>query len=94
MFVSHVGDVQPSGFLPLTAGNVRTSSPVETYCHAPLFSRLRESTRFRGRCGRCDFREICGGSRARAYVASGDPLGEDPLCGYEPPTPRGMVSEP
>ena len=84
MFVSHTGDVQPSGFLPLTAGNVRTASPVEIYREAPLFQRLRQPERFADRCGRCEFREICGGSRARAYAASGDPFGEDPLCAYEP----------
>jgi radical SAM protein len=84
MFVSHTGEVQPSGFLPLSAGNVRVQSPVELYREAPLFQRLRQPDRFEGRCGRCEFREICGGSRARAYAATGNPLGEDPLCSYEP----------
>jgi radical SAM protein len=84
MFVSHTGDVQPSGFLPLAAGNVRTDDPVTLYREAPLFRRLREPDRLHGRCGRCGFRAICGGSRARAYAASGDPLGEDPLCAYQP----------
>ena len=77
-------EVQPSGFLPLVAGNVRATHPVEIYRHAPLFMRLREPDAFHGRCGRCEFRRICGGSRARAYAASGDPLGEDPLCAYQP----------
>ena len=84
MFVSHTGDVQPSGFLPLTVGNVRAATAGEIYRNAPLFRRLRRPERFTGRCGRCEFREICGGSRARAYAASGDPFGEDPLCVYEP----------
>ena len=84
MFVSHTGDVQPSGFLPLTAGNVRTESPVKLYREAPLFQSLRQPERFEGRCGRCEFRGICGGSRARAYAATGSPFGEDPLCPYEP----------
>ena len=84
MFVSHTGDVQPSGFLPLTVGNVRAATAGEIYRNAPLFRRLRRPERFTGRCGRCEFREICGGSRARAYAASGDPFGEDPLCAYEP----------
>jgi radical SAM protein with 4Fe4S-binding SPASM domain len=84
MFVSHTGDVQPSGFLPLVAGNVRVTHPVEIYRDAPLFRRLREPDGFEGRCGRCEFRHVCGGSRARAYAASGDPTGEDPLCVYEP----------
>jgi radical SAM protein len=84
MFVSHTGDVQPSGFLPLTAGNVRTARPVDVYRRAPLFRRLRETDGFGGRCGRCEFREICGGSRARAFAATGDPMAEDPLCAYTP----------
>jgi len=84
MFVSHVGDVQPSGFLPLVAGNVRTTHPVEIYRNAPLFRLLREPDGFHGRCGCCEFRHVCGGSRARAYAATGDPVGEDPLCLYEP----------
>jgi len=93
MFVSHVGDVTPSGFLPLVAGNVRTASPMAIYRDSPLFRQLREPARFGGRCGRCEFREICGGSRARAYAATGDPLGEDPLCPYEP-GPRDKEDEP
>lgn len=84
MFVSRAGEVQPSGFLPLSAGNVRALSPVRIYREAPLFRNLRQPERFDGRCGRCEFREICGGSRARAYAASGNPFGEDPLCPYEP----------
>jgi radical SAM protein len=84
MFISHTGDVQPSGFLPLTAGNARTENPLWIYRNSPLFQDLRRSDRFSGRCGCCEFREICGGSRARAYATTGDPLGADPLCGYMP----------
>jgi radical SAM protein with 4Fe4S-binding SPASM domain len=84
MFLSHTGDVQPSGFLPIAAGNVRAESPVTLYRDTPIFRSLREPDRFEGRCGRCEFRAICGGSRARAYAATGDPLAEDPLCLYEP----------
>ncbi len=84
MFVSHTGDVQPSGFLPLTVGNVRTERPVTLYRDAPLFRSLRQTERFENRCGRCEFREICGGSRARACAVTGNPFGEDPLCPYEP----------
>jgi radical SAM protein len=84
LFVSHQGDVQPSGFLPLVAGNVRTQDVVATYREAPLFRALRDPAGFGGRCGRCEFRQVCGGSRARAYAATGDPLAEDPLCAYEP----------
>ncbi|MBI4609016.1 MAG: radical SAM protein [Candidatus Rokubacteria bacterium] len=89
MFVSHTGDVQPSGFLPLVAGTVRAASPVTIYREAPLFQDLRRTDTFVGRCGRCEFRAICGGSRARAYAASGNPLGEDPLCPYEPASRGG-----
>jgi radical SAM protein len=84
LFVSHIGDVQPSGFLPLVAGSVRTAHPGAIYRDAPVFRALRDPAGFHGRCGRCEFREICGGSRARAYAATGDPLGEDPLCAYQP----------
>lgn len=84
MFISHTGEIHPSGFLPLVAGDVRSQSPVEVYREAKLFQSLREPDRFTGPCGRCEFRAICGGSRARAYAASCDPLGSDPLCAYEP----------
>jgi radical SAM protein with 4Fe4S-binding SPASM domain len=84
LFISARGDIQPSGFLPLTAGNVRTMSPLEVYRNHPIFTALRDPDRLQGRCGRCEFRRLCGGSRARAYAATGDPLAEDPLCGYQP----------
>lgn len=84
MFISHIGEVQPSGFLPLTAGYARTDNPLRIYRESPLFQDLRRTDRFTGRCGCCEFREICGGSRARAYAATGDPLGADPLCPYVP----------
>jgi radical SAM protein with 4Fe4S-binding SPASM domain len=86
MFISHTGEVQPSGFLPLVAGNVRELRPVEIYREAAIFLSLRRAGEFGGRCGRCEFRGICGGSRARAWAATGDPLAEDPLCPYDPPS--------
>jgi radical SAM protein len=85
MFISSSGDVSPSGFLPLVAGNVRKSDPIDVYRTSPLFQALRDPNRFEGKCGRCEYRFICGGSRARAWAASGSPLGTDPLCAYEPP---------
>jgi radical SAM protein len=85
MFISGAGDVSPSGFLPLVAGNVRKSDPIEIYRTSPLFTALRDPNHFEGKCGRCEYRFICGGSRARAWAASGSPLGTDPLCAYEPP---------
>ena len=84
LFVSARGEIQPSGFLPLTAGNVRSDSPVEVYRHHPIFTALRDPDRLGGRCGRCEYRRVCGGSRARAYAATGDYLAEDPLCAYQP----------
>ncbi len=84
MFISHSGEVHPSGFLPLSAGNVRLSDPVALYRDSELFRTLRRADLFGGRCGRCEYREACGGSRARAFAATGDPLAEDPLCLYEP----------
>ena len=90
VFVSHDGSVYPSGFLPLPAGNVRQRSLREIYREARLFRLLR--SRLKGRCGQCEFREICGGSRARAYSYTGDPLAEDPACPYQPGTlPSGVV---
>ena len=84
MFISHTGDVHPSGFLPVSAGNVRTNDIVSIYRDSLLFRRLRQPALFTGRCGRCEFHSYCGGSRARAYAASGDPFSEDPLCAYQP----------
>jgi MoaA/NifB/PqqE/SkfB family radical SAM enzyme len=81
-FVSHVGDVQPSGFLPLTAGNVRERPLRWWYRHDPLFVGLRDLGRRGGACGRCSALSICGGSRARSWAATGDPLGEDPSCTF------------
>jgi radical SAM protein len=87
MFVSHRGEVMPSGFLPLSAGSVRERSAVELYRDSSLFRELRDPSALGGRCGRCEFREVCGGSRARAYAVSADHLAEDPSCPYEPPSP-------
>lgn len=84
MFISHTGDVMPSGFLPLAAGNVHDQDPVALYRDAPLFRQLRDPGALKGKCGRCEFREVCGGSRARAYGVTGDPLASDPSCPYQP----------
>ena len=83
-FVSHVGDVYPSGFLPKAAGNVRERSIVDIYRDAPLFERLRDRDALEGKCGSCEFRHVCGGSRSRAFATTGDPLASDPLCPYVP----------
>ncbi len=84
VFVSHVGAVHPSGFLPLPVGNVRERPLPEIYRDSPLFRTLRDPDRLQGRCGACEFRAVCGGSRSRAYGATGNPLHEEPWCVYEP----------
>lgn len=84
LFISHVGDVCPSGFMEVPAGNVRETDVLEIYRTAPLFRQLRNIEAFTGRCGVCEYRTVCGGSRARSYAASGNPVSEDPLCAYVP----------
>lgn len=94
VFISHTGEVYPSGFLPLSAGNVRQKSLVEFYRHSDLFGSLRDPDCLQGKCGRCEFRAICGGSRARALASEGDPLAYDPLCPYVPRRrPSGQYNE-
>jgi radical SAM protein len=85
VFVSHLGDVCPSGFLPLVAGNVRSAALTDIYAGSSLLRSLRDPDRLEGRCGRCEAREICGGSRAQAFAATGNPLAEDPTCPHQPP---------
>jgi radical SAM protein len=84
VFISHFGEVFPSGFLPMSAGNVRRQPLAEIYQHSPLFVSLRDSSRLQGKCGACEFRNVCGGSRARAFALTGDPFAEEPCCVYEP----------
>jgi radical SAM protein len=84
LFVSHVGNVYPSGFLPIHAGNVRETPLGEIYRNAPIFKALRDTSRLEGKCGACEYKEICGGSRARAYALTGDPLAQEPCCIYQP----------
>ncbi len=83
LFVAHDGEVYPAGFLPVGLGNVRNLSLSTIYRHDPLLRSIR-AAQFTGRCGGCEYADLCGGSRARAYAASGDPLGEDPACAYQP----------
>lgn len=83
VFVSATGEVTAAGFLPIVLGNVRERGLAEIYREDPLLRDIR-AARFRGRCGACEYRTLCGGSRARAFAATGDPLGEDPACAYVP----------
>jgi radical SAM protein len=84
VFISHQGDVQPSGFLNLVGGNIRSESLVGIYQKSPTFLRVRDYAQIKGKCGVCEFKFICGGSRARAYALTGDPMGSDPYCVYQP----------
>jgi radical SAM protein len=84
LFISHVGEIQPSGFLPITAGNVRTDDVIEVYRHSQLFMDLRSPEKIKGRCGVCEYRDVCGGQRGRAYGMTGDYLESDPACAYLP----------
>jgi radical SAM protein len=84
VFVAHDGNVFPSGFLPLTMGNVKETSLVDIYRYSRSMQQIRDTTLLLGKCGACEYRDICGGSRARAYAATGDLLASDPLCAYVP----------
>jgi radical SAM protein with 4Fe4S-binding SPASM domain len=85
VFVSHLGAICPSGFLPIEAGNVRTHSLAEVYRAHPVFRRLRQPATFTGKCARCSYQRVCGGSRSRTHALTGDPFGSDPTCAYHPP---------
>jgi AdoMet-dependent heme synthase len=93
-FVSHMGEVFPSGFLPFAAGNVRSESLSRTYRESPIFQQMRDDSQLGGKCGACEFRHICGGSRARAYAMTGDPLAEEPCCAYVPKNYTGQDAPP
>jgi radical SAM protein len=84
LFISHQGDVQPSGFLNLVGGNVRSQSLAEIYHNSPVFRRVRDYAQLTGKCGVCEFKNICGGSRARAFALTGDIWRSDPFCIYQP----------
>jgi radical SAM protein len=84
MFVSNTGEICPAGFLPLPAGNVRKDHIVDIYRNSTLFRQLHDPSRFEDRCGVCDYRTLCGGSRARAFAATGNPLASDPICTFDP----------
>src|SRR5579863_1760008 len=84
VFINEKGEVYPSRFLSLSAGNVTTQPLSELFCDSELFVSLRDSSRLKGKCGRCPARNVCGGSRARAYAMTGDLFGADPCCAYQP----------
>jgi AdoMet-dependent heme synthase len=91
VFISHKGEVFPSGFLPLSAGSIREQTLGEIYRESRLFRDLRDASKLEGKCGSCEFKEICGGSRARAYALTGNPHAEEPCCSH---VPKGYVQPP
>lgn len=84
MFVSHTGTIHPTGFLPVVCGMFPLQSVVQVYQESPIFKSLRDSDRLEGKCGECEFRNVCGGSRARAYAVTGNMFAEEPDCSYQP----------
>lgn len=91
LFVSHLGQVFPSGFLPLPCGDVRQQDPISIYQGHPTFRLLRNSNALKGKCGACSYRNVCGGARARAFAMTGDFMESDPLCSYVPPGYAGPL---
>jgi radical SAM protein len=90
-FISHTGEVFPSEFLPISAGNIRQQPLSEIYRESALFRSLRDTSKLEGKCGSCEFKEICGGSRSRAYALTGNPNSEEPCCAY---IPKGYIPPP
>jgi len=84
VFISNTGEICPAGFLPLSAGNIRNESLVDVYRNSELFRALHDPQTYHGKCGVCEYHNICGGSRARAFAHTGDPLASDPVCAYVP----------
>ncbi|MFZ2492218.1 MAG: TIGR04053 family radical SAM/SPASM domain-containing protein [Thermoanaerobaculia bacterium] len=91
VFISHIGDVFPSGFLPLRAGNVKKESLVDIYRSSEVFVSLRDMSKLKGKCGVCEFRDLCGGSRSRAWATTGDVFESDPVCTYMPAAAMAMA---
>jgi len=91
VFISHIGKVYPSGFLPIEGGDLHSDTLAHIYQESPIFVKLRDSNQLHGKCGACEYRNICGGSRARAYAVTGDIMAEEPCCIYQP---RGYHPDP
>jgi radical SAM protein len=88
IFISHIGEVMPSGLLPIVVGNVREKPLAEIYRNSPVLKALRDPDQYKGKCGVCEFRYVCGGSRSRAYAMTGDYLESEPFCVYIPQAMR------
>jgi MoaA/NifB/PqqE/SkfB family radical SAM enzyme len=93
MFVSHTGEIFPAGFLPIGCGRFPQDSVIDAYQNHPVFRALREPDGFKGRCGICEYRRVCGGSRARAFALTGDFLETDPDCNYVPKRGARLFSD-
>jgi AdoMet-dependent heme synthase len=93
VFISHTGDIFPSGFLPVSGGNIRTRGLSDVYRNTQLFQVLRDSDQLEGKCGACEYRNLCGGSRSRAFALTGDYLASDPRCVYVPPSYQPQPEE-
>lgn len=94
VFVSHTGDVMPSGLLPIVGGNVREQPLAEIYREAKVFKELRQPDHYKGKCGVCEFNKVCGGSRSRTYGVTGDYLESEPFCVYIPQALRNKENSP
>ena len=93
VFVSHTGEICPAGFLPMVVANIRQERLADVYRNAPAFRALHDPTQFEGRCGLCEYHMLCGGSRSRAFEATGSALGSDPLCSHVPRAPESCLPE-
>ncbi len=91
MFVGQTGEIYPAGFMPLCCGRFPQDSVVDVYQNHPTFRALRDPDRFRGKCAVCEYRYVCGGSRARAFAVTGDPLESEPDCVYVPQPDRPPI---
>lgn len=83
-FISHEGIVQPCGYLELNSGDLWESTLKDVWSNSSVFANLRDFSKYKGKCGRCEYIAVCGGCRARAYEATGDYLSQEPLCAYNP----------
>lgn len=93
-FVSHIGDVMPSGLLPIVGGNVRDTPLAEIYRESKVFKELRQPDNYKGKCGVCEYNKMCGGSRSRTYAVTGDYLESEPFCVYIPLAMRNKEASP
>ena len=92
IFISHTGDVMPSGLLPIKLGNVRNQPLKEIYRESPILKDIRNPDKYKGKCGVCEYRHVCGGSRSRTYAVTGDYMESEPFCVYIPKAMRNKLN--